>query len=101
LDEGQLLLSEEVRRDSEIDSDWPLQYVNPSAKDFEEFWSDKKLTDSRYWSENLQDFGYFKFSNSEVSGNSLVRYTMSRDTFTINAPRSAVPLIRIPVIWLG
>jgi len=101
LDEGQLLLSEEVRRASDIDSEWPLQYENPSVEDFETFWSDEKLNDSRYWSENLQDFGYFKFWNSEISGNSLVRYTMTRDTFTINAARSNVPLIRIPVIWLG
>ena len=101
LNEGQLLLSEEVRRDSEIDSDWPPQYVNPSAKDFEEFWSEEKLTDSRYWLHNLQDFGYFKFSNAGISVDSLVRYTMTKDIFTINAPRSNVPVIRIPVIWLG
>jgi hypothetical protein len=98
LAESQLLLSEELREVSDESSDWPSEYVNPTEKELEFFWEVEIENKSRYFLGNLEDFGYFKFSNTTFQSNSLVRYTMTKDAFIINAARSNMPIMRIPVI---
>jgi len=100
LADGQLLLSEEVRKWCDEVSDWPSEYVNPTEQEFNVFWETEKEIQNRYWLDNVEDFGYFKFSDYGFESNSLVRYTMTKETFTINAPRSNVPIMRMPVIGL-
>ena len=98
---GQILLSEEVRKGSGEASGWPSEYVNPIEEELDVFWETERQEHNQYSLENLDDFGYFKFSDSKFERNSLVRYTMTKETFTINAPRSNVPLMRMPVIGLA
>jgi hypothetical protein len=100
LGDGQLLLSEEVRKWCDEVSDWPSEYVNPTEQEFNVFWETERNDQKRYRLDNVEDFGYFKFSDSGFESNSLVRYTMTKETFTINAPRSNVPLMRMLVIGL-
>lgn len=100
LGEGQLLLSEEVRKWGDEVSDWPTDYVNPTEVELDVFWQTERINQKLYSLDNLNDFGYFKFSNSHFEIKSLVRYTMTKDTFTINAARSNVPIMRMPVIGL-
>jgi hypothetical protein len=98
LAEGQLLLSEELREVSDEASDWPSEHVNPTETELELFWEIELENKSRYFLGNLENFGYFKFSNTTFESDSLVRYTMTKEAFTINAARSNMPLMRIPVI---
>ena len=100
LGDSQLLLSEEVRKWCDEVSDWPSEYVNPTEQEFNVFWETERKNQKRYSLDNLDDFGYFKFSDSTVETNGLVRYSMTKETFTINAPRSNVPLMRMLVIGL-
>jgi len=98
--DGQLLLSEEVRKWCDEVSDWPSEYVNPTEQEFNVFWETEKEKQNRYWLDNVEDFGYFKFSDYGFESNSLVRYAMTKEIFTINASRSNVPIMRMPVIGL-
>jgi hypothetical protein len=98
LAEGQLLLSEELREVSDEVSDWPSEYVNPTETELELFWEIELENKSRYFLGNLENFGYFKFSNTTFESDSLVRYTMTKEAFIINAARSNLPVMRIPVI---
>ena len=100
LGEGQLLLSEEVRKWCDEVPDWPNEYVNPTEAELDVFWQTERINQKRYSLDNLNDFGYYKFSNAKFESKSLVRYTMTKDTFTINAARSNMPLMRMPVIGL-
>jgi hypothetical protein len=100
LADGQLLLSEEVRKWCDEVSDWPSEYVNPTEEELDVFWEIERKNQKRYSLDNLEDFGYYKFSNVKSESKSLVRYTMTKDTFTINAERSNMPLMRMPVIGL-
>jgi hypothetical protein len=100
LEGGPLLMSEEVRRgsNSSDQSDWSLDYINPTQEEFDAFWRDEMASDAKYWiTPKVEDWGLYKFSASEVQRNSLVRYMMTKDEFVINAPRSNVPLMRMPV----
>jgi hypothetical protein len=98
--DGQLLLSEEMRKGGDEVSDWPSEYVNPTEQELNVFWETEKEKQNRYWLDNVEDFGYFKFSDAGFESKSLVRYTMTKDIFTINAARSNMPLMRMPVINL-
>ena len=100
LGEGQLLFSEEVRKDSDEVPGWPSEYVNPTESELDVFWQAERTNHDRYWLDDSEDFGYFKFSNSPFESNSLVRYSLTKDTLTINAARSNMPLMRMPVIGL-
>jgi hypothetical protein len=100
LEGGPLLMSEEVRRgaNSSDQFDWPLDYINPTQEEFDAFWKDEIASDAKYWiTPKVEDWGLYKFSASEVQSNSLVRYVMTKDEFVINAPRSNVPQMRMPV----
>ena len=100
MSDGQLLLSEEVRKWGDEVSDWPNEYVNPTEAELDVFWQTERINQKRYSLDNQEDFGYYKFSNAKFESKSLVRYTMTKDTFTINAARSYMPLMRMPVIGL-
>ena len=101
LDDGSLLLSEEIRQGEDEVTDWPSDYVNPTEQEMDLFWEAEKENHNRYLMDNPEDFGYFKFWKLPVESHNLVRYTVTKETFTINAPRSNVPLMRLPVIWLA
>jgi hypothetical protein len=100
LADGQLLISEELHKGSDELSDWPSEYVNPTQAEIELFWETEQKNKNRYLLSNMEDFGYFKFSNATFGSNSLVRYTMTKEAFTINAARSNMPIMRMPVIGL-
>ena len=100
LGDRQLLLSEEVRKNIGDFSDWPSEYVNSTDVELDVYWETERKNQKHYSLDNLEDFGYFKFSDSTVETNGLVRYSMTKETFTINAPRSNVPLMRMLVIGL-
>jgi len=100
LADGQLLLSEEVREGSGELSDWPSEYVNPTDEELGLHWEAERQNKKRYFLDNGEDSGYFKFSNAAIESDGLVRYTMTREAFTINAARSNMPLMRMPVIGL-
>ena len=100
LGDGQLLLSEEVRKGGDEVSDWPSEYVNPTEEELDVFWKTERENRKRYFLDNLEDFGYYKFSNAKFESKSLVRYTMTKDIFTIHAARCNMPLMRMPVINL-
>jgi hypothetical protein len=100
LADSQLLLSEELRKGSDELSDWPGEYLNPTEAELELFWETEQKNKSRYLLSNSEDFGYFKFSNATFESNSLVRYTMTKEAFTINAARSNMPIMRMPIIGL-
>jgi hypothetical protein len=100
LADSQLLLSEELRKGSDELSDWPSEYVNPTEAELELFWETEQKNKSRYLLSNMEDFGYFKFSNATFESNSLVRYSMTKEAFTINAARSNMPIMRLPIIGL-
>lgn len=100
MSDGQLLLSEEVRKWCDEVPDWPSDYVNPKEEELDVFWQTERINQKRYLLDNLDDFGYYKFSNAKLDSKDLVRFTMTKDTFTINAARSNMPLMRMPVIGL-
>jgi hypothetical protein len=66
LGDGQLLLSEEVRKGGDEVSDWARQYVNPTEEELDVFWKTERENRKRYYLDNLEDFGYFKFSNAKL-----------------------------------
>jgi hypothetical protein len=100
LEGGPLLMSEEVRRGANPSdqSDWLLDYTNPTQEELDAFWRDEIASDAKYWiNPRVEDWGLYKFSAAEIQSNSLVRYMMTKDEFVINAPRSNVPLMRMKV----